>query len=131
MEESMKQLIAALCFALAAMPLAFAQDKAKDTEKKAPAATEKSAKAKKEPTEKQKAQQERMRDCSDKAGDRKGDERKKFMSSCLKGEDPTKAGKSAKQTAQQEKMAMCNKEAKEKNLTGDARKSFMKECLSK
>ena len=28
-----------------------------------------------------------MKDCSGKAGDRKGDDRKKFMSSCLKGED--------------------------------------------
>jgi len=40
---------------------------------------------KKEPTEKQKAQQERMKACNEKMGDRKGDERKKAMSSCLKG----------------------------------------------
>ena len=40
----MKRLIAAICFTLAATPFAFAQDKAKDTEKKAPAAAEKSAK---------------------------------------------------------------------------------------
>ena len=39
----MKQLIATICFTLAAMPLAFAQDKAKDMDKKAPAAMEKSA----------------------------------------------------------------------------------------
>ena len=103
----MKRLLTALCFMLATTPLAFAQDKAKDADKKAPAATEKSAKgdeskASKEPSEKQKAQQARMRDCSEKAGDRKGDERKKYMSSCLKGEDPTKAEQPAK-TAQQEK----------------------------
>jgi len=30
-------------------------------------------------------QQERMKDCNAKAGDKKGDERKQFMSACLKG----------------------------------------------
>ena len=33
-------------------------------------------------------------------------------------------------TAQQEKMKTCNADAKTQNLTGDARKSFMKTCLS-
>ena len=51
--------------------------KAKGDEKK-------SEKAKKEPTEKQKAQQERMKDCSVKAEGKSGDDRKKFMSTCLK-----------------------------------------------
>ena len=39
------------------------------------------------PTDKQKAQQDRMKDCNKQAGDKKmkGDERKGFMSSCLKG----------------------------------------------
>jgi hypothetical protein len=32
--------------------------------------------------------------------------------------------------SQQDKMTACNKEAKEKNLAGDERKAFMKECLS-
>jgi len=32
--------------------------------------------------------------------------------------------------AQQEKMKSCNKEAKDKALKGDARKAFMKTCLS-
>lgn len=32
--------------------------------------------------------------------------------------------------AQQEKMANCNKEAKGKELKGDERKAFMKDCLS-
>ena len=126
----MKHLIAAVCFMLAAAP-ALAQDKAKDVEKKAPVAAEKSAK--KAPTEKQKAQQERMKDCTTKAGDRKGDDRKKFMSSCLKGGDASakKDEKADKRTAQQTKMGTCNKEAKEKALKGDERKKFMSECLSK
>jgi len=102
----MNKLIALLCFAVLAVP-AYAQDKAK-----------------KEPTEKQKAQQERMKDCNAKASDKKGDERKKFMSSCLKGET---AGASAKQAAQQNKMKDCNKKAEGKK--GDERKAFMSSCL--
>ena len=33
-------------------------------------------------------------------------------------------------TAQQSKMKTCNADAKTKKLQGDARKAFMKECLS-
>ena len=36
----------------------------------------------------------------------------------------------ATKTAQQNKMTTCNKEAGDKNLKGDERKSFMKDCLS-
>jgi hypothetical protein len=82
-------------------------------------------KAKKEPSEKQKAQQERMKACNDKASDKKGDERQKFMSSCLSGEQ---AGASDKQKAQQQKMTDCNKKAEGKK--GDERKKFMSSCLS-
>ena len=102
----MKKLIALACFALLAAP-ALAQDKAK-----------------KEPSEKQNAQQERMKDCNAKMGEKKGDERKKAMSSCLKGEEP---GASDKQKAQQNKMKDCNKQAEGKK--GDERKKFMSGCL--
>jgi psiF repeat len=34
-------------------------------------------------------------------------------------------------TTQQEKMKACNADAAKQNLKGDARKSFMKDCLSK
>src|ERR1700737_4365456 len=34
------------------------------------------------------------------------------------------------QTAQQDKMKTCNAQAKTQSLSGDARKSFMKSCLS-
>ena len=119
----MKKLVAAFCFMFALSPLALAQDKSKtDTTKAAPAAE----KVKKEPTAKQKAQQERMQACNDKATGKKGDERKKFMSSCLKGED---AGASDKQKAQQSKMKSCNKDAGDKKLKGDERKKFMSDCL--
>jgi hypothetical protein len=83
----MKKLITAVCFMFAVSPLALAQDKAKDTEKKSAKVAEKSTKAKKEPTEKQKAQQEKMKTCNKEASDKKlkGDERKKFVSTCMKG----------------------------------------------
>jgi Ni/Co efflux regulator RcnB len=112
MEEPMKKLFAVLfCMTLAASPLALAQDKAK-------------AKA---PTEAQKKQQERMKACNEKAGDRKGDDRKKFMSSCLKGQS---AGASPAQKAQQDRMKDCNKQANLKNMKGEERKKFMSSCLS-
>ena len=81
----MKKLVAVICFMFALSPLALAQDKGKMDEKKAapPAA----AKAKKEPSDKQKAQRAKMKSCSKDANDKKlkGDERKKFMSGCMKG----------------------------------------------
>jgi hypothetical protein len=102
----MKLFIATLCLAFAASG-AWAQDK-------------------KAPTEAQKKQQERMKDCNAKAGAKKGDERQKFMSSCLKDgkAEPTPA-----QKAQQERMTACNKQATEKKLKGDERKKFMSGCL--
>ncbi|HYR35710.1 MAG TPA: PsiF family protein [Burkholderiales bacterium] len=82
--------------------------------------------AKKEPTAAQKKQQERMKACNDKAGDKKGDARKSFMSACLKGED---AAATPAQKAQQARMSACNKQATEKKLKGDDRKKFMSSCL--
>ena len=63
-------------------------------------------------------QQQRMVDCNKQATGKTGDERKTFMSTCLKGET-TAAAPTAKQT-QQEKMKSCNAEAKKENLSGDA-----------
>nr|WP_240147851.1 PsiF family protein [Luteibacter yeojuensis] len=67
-------------------------------------------------------QQQRMSTCNAQASGKTGDERKAFMSSCLKGEQPAK-------TSQQEKMKSCNKDASAKGLKGDERKSFMSSCL--
>jgi len=78
----------------------------------------------KEPSAAQKKQQERMKACNDRAADKKGDERKKFMSTCLKGDQPTKA-----QKAQQDRMKACNKQASDKKLKGDDRQKFMSGCL--
>jgi hypothetical protein len=66
-------------------------------------------------------QQSKMGECNKDAGDKKGDERKAFMKTCL----------SAKKATQQEKMKACNADPKAKATKGDERKAFMKECLSK
>src|SRR4051812_9747217 len=84
------------------------------------------AQEKKAPSPAQKKQQERMKDCNDKASDKKGDDRKKFMSSCLRGDA---GGKGEKMTAQQNKMKDCNKQAGDKKLKGEDRQKFMSECL--
>ena len=63
------------------------------------------------------AQQERMKTCNAKATDKKGEERKKFMSQCL----------SAEKKASDSKMASCN--TKSKGMKADERKKFMSECM--
>jgi hypothetical protein len=64
-------------------------------------------------------QQERMKTCNAKAADKKGDDRKKFMSECL----------SAEKKADDNRMAECN--TKSKGMKGDERNKFMSECLKK
>jgi hypothetical protein len=78
----MKRLIVAAMCALFAVTVQAQQGEAKKGD---PAAEKKAAQAKKEPSEAQKKQQARMQDCNAKAEGKSGDERKKFMSSCLKG----------------------------------------------
>jgi len=74
------------------------------------------------------AQQQKMTVCNQQAGDKslKGDERKTFMSSCLK-----KDSKMDGMTPQQMKMKTCNAQAGDKMLKGDERKTFMSSCLKK
>lgn len=71
-------------------------------------------------------QQTKMAECNKEAGDKKGDERKAFMKTCLSAR---KAAPADARTAQQEKMKSCNQEAAGKK--GDERKQFMSECLKK
>ncbi|AOG23095.1 PsiF family protein [Acidovorax sp. RAC01] len=68
-------------------------------------------------------QQSKMAACNadEKAKTLKGDERKAFMSECLKNKPAT----------QQDKMKACNADEKAKTLKGDERKAFMSECLKK
>jgi hypothetical protein len=60
-----------------------------------------------------------MKTCNVEAKDKKGDERKAFMKTCL----------SDGKKRQQEVMKSCNAEAKGKK--GDERKKFMSDCLKK
>jgi len=101
----LKHVLIAACLAL---PLA------------AMAADEQRATEKKELT----PQQQKMANCNKEAGEKKlsGDERKKFMSTCLSAD--------GKKITQQEKMTYCNKEAGDKKLSGEERKKFMSSCLS-
>lgn len=74
------------------------------------------------------AQQNKMTTCNADATAKslKGDERKSFMSTCLKAAPAAPA-----LTPQQEKMKSCNADAASKSLKGDARKTFMSDCLKK
>ena len=102
----------------AAMP-ALAQGEAKDTGQKAV-------------SEKQQRQQARFKDCTQQAQGRKGDDRKQFMSACLRVERVASADTSGgKRPAQANKMSSCSKEAAGKQLKGAERKQFMSACLSK
>lgn len=81
-------------------------------------------------------QQQKMKDCNAQATGKTGDERKAFMSTCLKGGTaaaapaaPAMAAAPTKPMTQQEKMKSCNADAGAKHLTGDARKTFMSTCL--
>jgi hypothetical protein len=68
-------------------------------------------------------QQDRMKACNERAAGKKGEERKRFMSTCLKGEDETPAAGNS----QQNRMKECNEKAAGK--IGPERKRFMSECL--
>jgi hypothetical protein len=109
----MRNLALAVCLIFACTPFAAALD---------------NKEMKKEPTAAQKKQQERMKDCNEQAGAKKmeGEARKKFMSSCLRGETDKKG---EKMTAQQARMKDCNKQASDKKMKGDDRKKFMSGCL--
>jgi hypothetical protein len=104
-EPEMKKSLIAAC--VASLGLLAAPAWAADAKASAPAAKASTA------------QQNKMGECNKQAGDKKGDERKAFMKTCL----------SAKPATQQDKMKACNKSAEGKK--GDERKAYMKECLSK
>ncbi|WP_339546621.1 PsiF family protein [Pseudomonas sp. RA_35y_Pfl2_P32] len=77
-------------------------------------------------------QQNKMTTCNAEATAKtlKGDERKAFMSNCLKAQPAANDAK-ALMTPQQEKMKTCNATAATQALTGEARKTFMSDCLKK
>ena len=63
-------------------------------------------------------QQEKMKACNEQAGDKKGDERKAFMKTCLSSKPAAKP---------ESRMAMCNK--KTAGLKGDERNKAQSECM--
>ena len=70
----------------------------------------------------QNSQQSKMTVCNQQAGDKKGDDRKAFMKSCLSSKP------AAAPMSQQDKMKACKTQAAGKK--GDDRKAFMSTCLS-
>jgi hypothetical protein len=102
MEETMRELIGALCLIIACSPSVAAD-------------------AKKESSQAQKAHEQRVKDCNAKAAGKKWDERKGFVAACLAA--------APKAPTQQERMAKCEKDAAAKALKGGERKSFMSACL--
>lgn len=59
----------------------------------------------------------------------KGDERKAFMKTCLKGSPEMQAAAAAKKAERKEKMTACNLSAKQQGLKGAERKDHVKTCL--
>jgi len=95
-------------------------------------------------------QQDKMKSCNKEAKEEglKGDERKTFMSKCLKSDrkearkkenkhdshdkgEVKKKSASPAQLKQREKMKACNAKAKVDSLKGKERKEFMSKCLKK
>jgi hypothetical protein len=71
-------------------------------------------------------QQSKMGDCNKQAGDKKGDDRKAFMKTCLSADGAMAAP--ATPMTQQDKMKKCSGDNKGKK--GDEYKAAMKSCLS-
>jgi len=65
------------------------------------------------------AQQNKMGTCNKEAGDKKGDERKAFMKSCLSAKPAAAATSPA-----------CEKSAADKKLAGAAKGSHIKKCMA-
>jgi hypothetical protein len=89
-EISMQKLIGLALVALFACGSAFAED-TKTADAKAT-------------DSKMNSQQDKMKACNDKAGDKKGDDRKAFMKTCLSAKPAAEKPKN--------KMAMCNEKTK-------------------
>jgi hypothetical protein len=95
------------------------------------AASALAADAVREPT----TRHERFTQCAHESKGLKGDEHRKFMSECLKGDDQA-AERHARESRphvsegmQHEKMRTCNAQAAKKELHGEARRTFMSDCL--
>lgn len=83
-------------------------------------------------------QQQRMKDCNADAKTQslKGDARKAFMSTCLKGHSPEataatvdKSSTANAPSSKQLKRKACSADAKSQGLKGDDRKAFIGSCM--
>ena len=72
-----------------------------------------------DPTDAKISQQEKMKSCNEQAGDKKGDERKAFMKSCL----------SAKPAAETKKIKLAECNAKTKGMTKEEANKARAECM--
>jgi psiF repeat len=74
--------------------------------------------------------QDKAKACNDTADRRnlKGDDREKFMRSCLNKAADSGSNSNA---SQQDKSRVCNDLADKKNLTGSDRRSFVKDCMKR
>lgn len=86
------------------------------------------------PAKQRTPQQQKMATCSHEAGAKalKGEERKSFMSGCLKSDGAVAASTTpapANAAGSQEKKQSCRDEAKRQHLTGSARKTFIGSCV--
>jgi hypothetical protein len=107
----MKRMFALVLVGLFACGSAYAADTKTDATKTDAMKTD----AKK--TDAMNPQQNKMTACNEKAADKKGDERKAFMKTCL----------SAKPAKPESKMAMCNK--KTAGMKADERAKAQSECM--
>ena len=77
-------------------------------------------------------QQQKMATCSHEAGEKalKGDERRAFLSTCLKRDGAVAATvkPTSADAAAQSKKQSCRVEAKHQHLSGEARKTFIGHC---
>jgi hypothetical protein len=74
------------------------------------------------------SQRDKTKNCNEMADQKQltGEERKNFLSSCLKGDERTKPS----EMSQKEKRKKCGEIADKRSLKGDDRKAFMTTCLS-
>jgi psiF repeat-containing protein len=110
----MESLMAIILAMFAAMPLPSNQHRAESRSIVAPQKAEEKA-----PSEKRSAQPIRMNECNEKADGKKGDERRKFLTACLKVTKPSISAQ----------VKTCNQEASDKNLKGYERVDFLSSCL--
>lgn len=74
--------------------------------------------------------QQRMADCNKEAKGKKGQERRDFMSQCLRaGKSAVAPAAAVSEAKKPQRMKDCNQRAGEKALKGPERKAFMSECL--